>query len=219
MSLNLIKTIADTAVQSGSSGSLTVSIPSNRQMLLVLAVATSNRTFGSVTSARLTTPSASDFLALTQEVSSIGTEIWYLNNPPYTPGITTQDIEIELSGSYTFAMSVYIFEVSASPPGASGLNAAGTGNPSVGTFTVDVGAYLIDAVAIESNTISADNDQVEVMNLVSGGNSYGSSYKICDSTSESMSWTRTGTPVNDSWAICAAEIEQNATAQRNIITS
>lgn len=220
MTLNLVSTFSDTAVQTGTSGSLEITIPANRQSVLVLCVATSNRGFDTITSAKLTTPSPDDFLSLTREVQSTGAEIWYLDNPPYTPGISTQSIQIELSGSYTFAMCVYIFEVSVTPLGSTGLDAQATGNPTTpSNLNVSIGSYLIDAVAIESNTISADNDQVEVMNLVSGGNSYASSYKIADSTSEGMSWTRQGSPVNDSWILCASEVEQNSTTKPLIINS
>lgn len=215
MALELVNTTASSSVQNGSSANFPLSISHKNNKYLVISITTSNRSFNTITSITF------DGYSATRGVQSIGAEIWYLENPTPTKFSQTKDLQIVFSGTYDYAICCYEFAELDSPPfEASTLGAQATGNPTLpGNLIVTIGSYIIDAVAIESNTIEADNDQVEVMNLVSGGNSYGSSYKIANTTSEGMSWTRTGTPINDSWTICAASSKSKTLNQLKIINS
>lgn len=218
--LTPVRTFADTAVQSGTSGTLEVSIPSRSEQVLYGIVVTNNSVGNPVSAMNLSTPSPNDVLSMSSIQGAFGVNIFRLVDPPYTPGISTQTITATLTGSYTFAMCAIVFELcdQSNPDGLGGLDAQVTGDPNISGLIVENNDYLIDAVYCASNTLAVSAG-TEIMNLVSGGNTYASSYRgPLTASTISQTWVRQGTPTNAVWRMLAMEVN-STTPNARIINS
>lgn len=222
MTLTLDAVYADTAAQTGTSGSLSIIVPPTNRRVLVVALSTDFT--GLLSGGELVSLKYRNFSFGGSIVQSTGVAIYAMTDPP--PGYGQYDIEVEFANSRIFGMAAYC--LSTVPQSGflrqTGLDGQTTGDPEFsGSFTPLANSIIIDAVKIEQNTIAANSPQVEAMNITSGSGasliSYGSSYYIAPNTDPvPWGWTRQGSPVDDTWGLCAREIITAANRNR-IITS
>ncbi len=212
MTIQLYSVQADTAIRTGTSGTKTININPGYKPGLVVCISTDNASFTAVSSVSLNN------YALTKETASTGTSIWSLKSPP--PGYSLT-LSVTLAASSNWAITAYDFYNAGQSDltDFGGLDAQSTGDIAyTGSIPCDANTYLVDAVRHDSNTITP-NTMTEAMNIVSGGDSYGSSYiAVPSATSIDAGWTRTGSPVNDAWAACCAKVKAD-TAGNMVITS